>query len=55
MTIHFKNRTEKEIPQEIAEILKNTMIPGSKKFQIFSDPNGKVLLFVNVDEIVFTD
>ena len=52
MTIHFKDGTRKEISQETAEILKTRIIEGSPKFQIFSDQNDKVFLFVNIEEII---
>ena len=55
MTIHFKNGTKKEIKQETAEILKNNIIKGCADFQIFSDENDKVFLFVKVSEIILID
>jgi len=55
MTIHFKNGTKKEISQETAEILKKNIIAGCADFQIFSDQNDKVFLFVKVSEIVLID
>ena len=55
MTIHFKNGTKKEIRQETAEILKRNIIEGCADFQIFSDQNDKVFLFVKLSEIVFID
>lgn len=55
MTIHFKNGTKKEIFKETAEILKSRITEGCTKFQIFSDQNDKVFLFINVEEIVLID
>jgi len=55
MTIHFKNGTKKQIKQETAEILKNNIIKGCADFQIFSDENDKVFLFVKVSEIILID
>lgn len=55
MTIHFKNGTKKQILQETAEILKQNIIKGCADFQIFSDQNDKVFLFVKVSEIILID
>lgn len=55
MTIHFKNGTKKEILQETAEILKQNIIKGCADFQIFSDQNDKVFLFVKLSEIILID
>ena len=55
MTIHFKNGTKKEILQKTAEILKENIIKGYTDFQIFSDQNDKVFLFVKVSEIILID
>lgn len=52
MKIYFKNGTSVEIIEEIGKVLNDRMIEGSSKFQTFSDQNGKLLLIVNVEEIV---
>ena len=55
MTIHFKNGTKKEISQEIAETIKKNITKGCADFQIFSDQNDKVFLFVKLNEIILID
>ncbi len=55
MTITFKNGTKKEISQEIAEVLRNRISDGCGIFQMFSDENNKVFLFINTSEIVLID
>ena len=53
MTIHFKNGMTEEVINQIGEILQKRIIEGCSKFQTFSDENGKLLLIVNLDEIVY--
>jgi len=55
MTIHFKNGTIKVITQDVAEILKENIIKGCKDFQIFTDENNIVILFIKLSEIVYID
>jgi hypothetical protein len=57
MKIYFKNGTSIEIIEEIGEVLRNLinakpLIPGCSNLQTFSDENGKLLLIVNIDEVV---
>ncbi|NRT13652.1 hypothetical protein [Flavobacterium sp. 14A] len=55
MTIHFKNGTTLKVLQETAEILKKNITKGCSDFQIFSDQDGKVFLFIKLSEIVFIE
>jgi hypothetical protein len=53
MKIYFKNGASIEIIKEIGEILNERIIKGCGKFQTFSDQNGKLLLILNLDEVVY--
>ena len=55
MEIHFKNGTIKVITQDVAEILKKNIINGCQDFQIFTDENNIVILFIKLSEVVFID
>jgi hypothetical protein len=55
MTIYFKNGKTKKVLKQIGEALESQIIKGCNKFQTFRDENGKLLLIVNLDEIVYID
>ena len=53
MKIYFKNGTSIEISEEIGKVLNDQIIKGCARFQTFSDQNGKLILIVNLDEVVY--
>jgi len=55
MTIHFKNGETKEISDLVADILKNRILEGAAKFQIFMNEKKEASLFINIEEIVYID
>ena len=55
MIIHFKNGKTLEISQEIAELINTRILQGYNKYQTFSDKSGKLVLVVNLEEIVYID
>ena len=54
-TVYFKNGTKKELQQQIVEIIKERIIEGCGKFEIFSNENNKCFLIINISEIVYID
>lgn len=51
--IIFKNGTELEVGQDVADILRDRILEGSPKpFQCFSDQNNKTQSIINISEIV---
>lgn len=55
MTITFRNKTTVEVSQQIAEMLRDTIIAGTaKKFQFYSDAakDNELIIGFNIDEIV---
>ena len=55
MIIHFKNGKTLQISQEIAEIINTRILQGCNKYQTFSDTSGKLVLIVNLEEVVYID
>lgn len=55
MTIHFKNGKTLDVSQEIAEIINTRILQGCNKYQTFSGKSGKLILVVNLEEIVYID
>ena len=55
MTIHFKNGKTLDVSQEIAELINTRILQGYNKYQTFSDKSGKLILVVNLEEIVYID
>ena len=53
MTIHFKNGKTLEISQEIAEIINTRILQGCNKYQTFSDKFKKLVMIVNLEEIIY--
>ena len=53
MIIHFKNGKTLEISQEIAEIINTRILQGCNSYQTFSNASGKLVLIVNLEEIVY--
>ena len=51
MTIKFRNETELEITQEVANILQKRILEGCSNWQIFSDEKGEPFLFINISDI----
>lgn len=51
MTIKFRNKTELDITQEVANILKKRILEGCNNWQIFCDDNNEPFLFINISEI----
>ena len=52
--IIFKNGTELEVGQDVADILRDRILEGgSKPFQCFSDQNNKTQSIINISEIAF--
>jgi hypothetical protein len=52
MTITFKNGTKHTISLEIASVLKQRILEGANKFQIFSDDRGTPVLIINLEEVI---
>jgi len=55
MTIYFKNGMTKEVVKQIGEAIRERVIKGRSKFQVFSDEHGNILLIINLDEVVYID
>jgi hypothetical protein len=55
MTIHFKDGSRKSISNEIAKVLQQRIIEGCGNFQIFTDKEGCILLFISLDAISYID
>ena len=53
MIVHFKNGKTLKISQQIAEIINTRILQGYNKYQTFSDRSGKLVLVVNLEEIVY--
>lgn len=53
MKIYFKNETSLEITEDIGEVLYKQITTGCNKFQIFTNQYGKVILILNLDEVVY--
>jgi hypothetical protein len=53
MKIYFKNGTSIEIIKEIGDALNGKIIQGYVHFQTFRDQDGKLLLILNLDEVVY--
>jgi hypothetical protein len=51
MTIKFRNETELDITQGVANILMQRILEGCNNWQIFSDENDEPFLFINISEI----
>lgn len=54
-TIHFKNGKTKKISQEIANIIRNSIIKGCSDFQCFSNDEDDVHLIIKLGEVVYID
>jgi hypothetical protein len=52
MRIYFKNGKHIDITKEIGEIINKRIVEGCSKFQTFSDQNGKLILILNLEEVV---
>lgn len=56
MKIYFKNGMTKEIFRPLGEAINKRLLEGSSSnFQTFSDEFGKLLLIVNLSEVVYVD
>jgi len=55
MTIYFKNGMTKQVVKQIGEAIRERVIKGCGRFQVFSDEHGNLLLIINLDEIVYID
>lgn len=53
LTVHFKTGQTLDISQEAANILRETLFDGAKRFQIFYDDLTKnVIHIIDVEEVV---
>lgn len=51
MTIKFRNGTQLDITQEIANVLRKRILEGCGDWQIFSNEEEEPFLFINISEI----
>lgn len=53
MKIVFKNGKELETTQEIVNMIRDNQLKNSARVEIFNDDKYNVILFINVEEIVY--